>query len=128
MNWPFLIIAAVIAAAALTFSTYFLSKYLQARDPYAGVLSLTTRQKLRFFKLMATDSNVPKTVKFVPVLLWLYLAMPFDIIPDFIPVLGYIDDVAVIVIALVLMIKFTPHETVLSITERVKNAEHRSGS
>jgi len=77
---------------------------------------------------MATDSNVPKTVKFVPVLLWLYLAMPFDIIPDFIPVLGYIDDVAVIVIALVLMIKFTPHETVLTITERVKNAEHRSGS
>jgi len=28
-----------------------------------------------------------------------YVAMPFDLVPDFIPVLGYVDDVAVVAFA-----------------------------
>ena len=60
-------------------------------------------------------------VKFIPVLLALYLANPIDLIPDFIPVLGYVDDVAVIVIALALMIRFTPNDVVLELVSESRN-------
>lgn len=38
----------------------------------------------------------------------LYLAMPLDIIPDFIPVLGYLDDVLIVVIGVGLLLRAIP--------------------
>jgi uncharacterized membrane protein YkvA (DUF1232 family) len=51
-------------------------------------------------------------IKAVPFALALYLAMPFDLIPDFIPVLGYLDDVAFVVLALATVMKFTPRDVI----------------
>ncbi|MBI5948917.1 MAG: DUF1232 domain-containing protein [Chloroflexi bacterium] len=48
--------------------------------------------------------------KAVLVLLVGYLAMPFDLIPDFVPVLGQADDVLVIVLALWLLMVVVPRE------------------
>ena len=55
---------------------------------------------LGLLKRLATDSTLPRGVR---IRLWLllgYLLMPLDLVPDFIPVLGYADDA--IVVALVL--------------------------
>ncbi|MEV4378430.1 YkvA family protein [Streptosporangium sp. NPDC049644] len=55
---------------------------------------------LRLIPRLARDGSLPRGVR---VRLWLllgYLAMPFDLVPDFVPVLGYADDA--IVVALVL--------------------------
>ena len=49
---------------------------------------------------LATDPALPRAAK---VRLWLllgYLALPFDLVPDFIPVIGYADDVVVVALAL----------------------------
>jgi uncharacterized membrane protein YkvA (DUF1232 family) len=51
-------------------------------------------------------------VKLVPLVLALYLAMPFDLIPDFISLLGYLDDVVVVVVALAIMFRMTPGDVV----------------
>lgn len=40
--------------------------------------------------------NVPKKVIFLGVSAIIYFLMPFDLIPDFVPVSGYIDDAAVV--------------------------------
>ncbi len=48
----------------------------------------------------ARDKTVPTGVRVRLVLLLVYLASPIDLIPDFIPVVGYLDDA--IVVALVL--------------------------
>lgn len=55
---------------------------------------------LRLLKRLVADPATPKGVKIRVGLLFAYLAMPFDLIPDFIPVLGYADDA--IIVALVL--------------------------
>jgi uncharacterized membrane protein YkvA (DUF1232 family) len=55
---------------------------------------------IRLVKRLATDPNTPRSVRILLVLLLVYLALPIDLIPDFIPVLGYADDA--IIIALVL--------------------------
>ena len=55
---------------------------------------------IRLVKRLAADPDTPRGVRIRLALLLLYLAMPIDLIPDFIPVLGYADDA--IVVALVL--------------------------
>lgn len=41
------------------------------------------------------DIDTPMRVKVVLVLLAIYLANPIDLIPDFIPVLGQLDDIII---------------------------------
>jgi uncharacterized membrane protein YkvA (DUF1232 family) len=55
---------------------------------------------LRLLRRLAADSHVPRTVRVRLALLLGYLAMPFDLVPDFVPVLGYADDA--IIVSLVL--------------------------
>ena len=52
------------------------------------------------FKRLLRDPRVPRRAKLALLLLVAYLAMPFDLIPDFIPVAGQLDDA--IIVALVL--------------------------
>ena len=53
---------------------------------------------LRLLRRLAADQTLPRGVRVRLGLLLAYLAFPFDLIPDFIPVLGYADD-AIIVVA-----------------------------
>ena len=55
---------------------------------------------LRLLKRLAADTTLPRGVRIRLVLLIGYLAMPIDLVPDFIPVLGYADDVVVVAIVL----------------------------
>ena len=47
---------------------------------------------LRLLRRVAADPTLPKGVRVRLGLLLLYLALPFDLVPDFVPVLGYADD------------------------------------
>jgi uncharacterized membrane protein YkvA (DUF1232 family) len=55
---------------------------------------------LRLLKRLAADRTLPRGIRVRLVLLIGYLAMPIDLVPDFIPVLGYADDVVVVAIVL----------------------------
>ncbi|HXF21461.1 MAG TPA: YkvA family protein [Streptosporangiaceae bacterium] len=47
---------------------------------------------LRLLRRLAADSKLPRGVRARIVLLMVYLALPIDLIPDFLPVIGYADD------------------------------------
>jgi uncharacterized membrane protein YkvA (DUF1232 family) len=55
---------------------------------------------LRLFKRVGTDRAVPRMVRVELLLLLGYLVSPIDLIPDFIPVIGFLDDALVIAIML----------------------------
>lgn len=55
---------------------------------------------LRLLRRLAADKSLPTGVRVRLTLLLVYLASPIDLIPDFVPVIGYADDA--IVVALVL--------------------------
>lgn len=45
------------------------------------------------------DKNVPFYQKVLPLAALLYLVMPVDLVPDFTPVIGYLDDISVLLYA-----------------------------
>ena len=55
---------------------------------------------VRLLRRLAADPSVPRGVR---IRLWLllgYLALPLDLVPDFIPVIGYADDAVIVALAL----------------------------
>ena len=51
---------------------------------------------LRLLPRLAADRSLPRRVRVGLALLLAYLAFPFDLVPDFIPVLGYADDAIIV--------------------------------
>jgi uncharacterized membrane protein YkvA (DUF1232 family) len=55
---------------------------------------------LRLQRRLAADSSVPRAARVRLWLLLAYLAIPFDVVPDFVPVLGYADDAIIATLVL----------------------------
>ena len=53
---------------------------------------------IRLLKNLTTDATLSRSVRIRLGLLMAYLALPIDLIPDFVPILGYADD-AILVVA-----------------------------
>lgn len=69
---------------------------------------LRWRDKLALGCALFRDPRVPAWARIVAVALALYIAMPLDIVPDFIPVLGYLDDVLILMIGAGLLLRSIP--------------------
>ena len=63
-------------------------------------LALLLPQLAGLVARLAGDSRVPGRVKAILGVVAVYLASPIDLIPDFIPVVGYLDDVVLVAIVL----------------------------
>ncbi len=59
-------------------------------------VSQRIRGELSYYRHIATDSRTPWVSKALIGLAIAYLLSPIDIIPDFIPVLGHLDDIIVV--------------------------------
>jgi uncharacterized membrane protein YkvA (DUF1232 family) len=55
---------------------------------------------IRLLRRLAADRTLPRGVRIRLALLLGYLALPIDLVPDFIPVLGYADDAVVAALTL----------------------------
>lgn len=55
---------------------------------------------VRLLRRLAADPTVPRGVRIRLLLLVAYLVSPIDLIPDFVPVLGYADDAIIVAFAL----------------------------
>lgn len=67
---------------------------------------------LRLLKRLATDPSLPRGVRIRLWALLIYLIMPIDLVPDFIPVVGYLDDAIIIAIALRSVIRRSGEEAI----------------
>lgn len=71
--------------------------------PRGGLLREALRMLpdlLRLLSRLASDRTLPHRVRVGLALLLAYLASPIDLVPDFIPVLGYADDAVIIAVTL----------------------------
>ena len=86
-------------AAALLLAWLALVVALVIVRPRGGLLREALRllpDVLRLIRRLAADKKLPRGVRIRLGLLLAYLALPIDVIPDFIPVLGYADDAIIV--------------------------------
>lgn len=76
--------------------------------------------KLKLAWLLLRDRRTPPPVKLIIPGLVAYLLTPVDIIPDFIPILGQLDDALMVILALGLLIRFTPSALLREHIERLE--------
>jgi uncharacterized membrane protein YkvA (DUF1232 family) len=90
---------ALSLAAALLLTWAALVIVLLVVRPRGGLLREALRllpDVLRLVRRLAADRSLPRGVRVRLGLLMVYLAIPIDLIPDFVPVLGYADDAIIV--------------------------------
>jgi uncharacterized membrane protein YkvA (DUF1232 family) len=85
--------------AALLLAWLALLAVLVIARPRGGLLREAVRilpDVLRLIRRLTDDRSLPTSVRVRLALLLVYLALPIDLVPDFIPVLGYADDAIIV--------------------------------
>ncbi|MBI4302284.1 MAG: DUF1232 domain-containing protein [Chloroflexi bacterium] len=77
-------------------------------SPSRALMGLPWRKRPRLFWSLFRDKRVPMAAKLILPAMGLYLLMPVDLIPDFIPVVGYLDDLLIVIAGLWLFLQFCP--------------------
>jgi uncharacterized membrane protein YkvA (DUF1232 family) len=67
--------------------------------------------------LASRDPRVPRHAKWLAVVVAGYALSPIDLIPDFIPVFGYLDDLVIVPLGILLVVRMIPPDVM---------AEHRA--
>ena len=94
------------------------------RDHWVARLRLLKRESLVVW-YAARDPRLPWHVRLLALAVAAYALSPIDLIPDFIPVLGYLDDLLLIPLGIALVVKLTPREVLADARERAAHAAQR---
>ena len=78
--------------------------------------------------LASRDPRVPWYAKALAIVIVGYAISPIDLIPDFIPVLGYLDDVILVPLGILLVIRLIPADIIAQHREMATLASERPTS
>jgi uncharacterized membrane protein YkvA (DUF1232 family) len=85
-----------LAGLALLYAAFILALAVAGRKTDARAWAGFIPDCIVLFKRLIGDPGVPRSRKLLLGVLLGYLAMPFDLVPDFIPVAGQLDDAIVV--------------------------------
>ena len=78
--------------------------------------------------LAARDARVPWHAKAVAGAVAAYALSPIDLIPDFIPILGYLDDLLIVPLGIMLAIRLVPVEVMVELRAEAARRIERPSS
>jgi uncharacterized membrane protein YkvA (DUF1232 family) len=76
----------------------------------------------------ARDPRVPWYAKFLAIVVAGYALSPIDLIPDFIPVIGYLDDLIIVPFGIWLVVQLVPDAIMAECRSKADEAEARPAS
>lgn len=98
-------LVAGIAASLAVYGLFVLALVVTGRRSGARAVAGFVPDCLILVRRLLSDPRVPRRRKLVLWGLLLYLASPVDIVPDFIPVAGQLDDAIIVALALRLLVR-----------------------
>lgn len=85
----------------------------------------TVKRDVHAVWLAARDPRTPWYAKALALAVAAYAVSPIDLIPDFIPVLGYLDDIIIVPLGILLVVKLIPAEVMNEHRETAAQATER---
>jgi len=92
------------------------------RETLKNISNKIKRETTLYRKAMS-HPRTPRSAKMLLGLALGYLALPFDLIPDFIPLLGALDDLVVVPGLVYLALKRIPDEVIQEIESELEKSE-----
>ena len=79
------------------------------------------KTELAVYRLVIRDERTPRLARWLIGAAIGYVLLPFDLIPDFIPVLGHLDDVIIVPLLVIVGLRMVPEEVILDCRKRVES-------
>ena len=89
-----------LIGVAVLYALIVLAFFVAGRRENARAIGGFVPDCVVLFSRLIRDKRLPRRFKFLVGALIPYLAMPFDLLPDFIPVAGQLDDAVIVVFVL----------------------------
>jgi len=104
------LVALGVGAALVVYAAFVAALVLAGRGGEARALARFVPDCVALFQRLVRDPRIASWRKLALVLLVAYLSMPFDLVPDFIPVAGVLDDAIIVVLVLRLVLRGADRE------------------
>lgn len=88
--------------------------------------ALYLKQQIRVLYLSCRDPRTPWYAKLFAAIVTAYAFSPVDLIPDFVPVLGYVDDLILIPLGIVLALRMIPNQVLADNRHRAQAAARQA--
>jgi len=98
-------IALGVGATLLVYGGFVVALFVAGRHSDARALAGFIPDCIVLFRRLLADDRVPRSRRALIFAVIAYLAMPFDLVPDFIPVAGQLDDAILVGIVLRVMLR-----------------------
>ena len=98
MTWE--TVAGIAAGLLLAYAVLLVLLWIYARRHPETVSMKDALRLLRLVRRLAADRTLAAGVRVRLVLLLAYLLLPIDLVPDFVPVIGYADDAVIVALVL----------------------------
>jgi uncharacterized membrane protein YkvA (DUF1232 family) len=97
-------LAFALGGALAAYALFVLALLLAGRREAARAIAGFIPDCVVLFRRLLADGRLPRRVKVLLAISVGYLAMPFDVVPDFVPIAGQLDDAVVVMVALRLVL------------------------
>ena len=80
------------------------------------------KSEIAYYRAILADTRTPRAAKILLGVAVGYLLSPIDLIPDFIPMIGELDDLIIVPALVLLALRFVPQAVKLDARQQVNHA------
>ena len=88
------------------------------------IIGSNLKHELKIYQLVLNDRRTPRLAKVFLGAAVGYALLPFDLIPDFIPVIGHLDDVVIVPVLVMIGLRLVPQDVVDACRTQVEASEY----
>lgn len=97
-GWQWLVVSLLVSIAV--YAVFVITLVIAGRAELARAVARLVPDCVVLFRRLLGDPRIPRSKKFLLGAIIPYLLLPIDLVPDFIPVAGYLDDAVIVAFAL----------------------------